>query len=182
MARDAALLTCQELHKDQVAVSHVVVNQLVLGDFTSLSIDDAATTQKGEGVLDVVCRPTSTIHYSGARPRSVGNGTTGGSILSGQVAGRVAPPSFHHGFSGILSSRSTLMNCATSLKSLTLMYLSCNCRYFLMKYATITGPGLLVGGFSCQVTGVSNLLNFSQMLLPEGYRKSCAPPTPLVHR
>uniref|UniRef100_A0A7S3XEW3 ArsA/GET3 Anion-transporting ATPase-like domain-containing protein n=1 Tax=Oxyrrhis marina TaxID=2969 RepID=A0A7S3XEW3_OXYMA len=41
----------RELHKDQVAVSHVVVNQLVMGDFTSLSIEDAATNKKGEEVL-----------------------------------------------------------------------------------------------------------------------------------
>mmetsp|Transcript_4712 Transcript_4712/g.3868 ORF Transcript_4712/g.3868 Transcript_4712/m.3868 type:complete len:126 (+) Transcript_4712:66-443(+) len=41
----------RELHKDQVAVSHVVVNQLVMGDFTSLSIEDAATNEKGEQVL-----------------------------------------------------------------------------------------------------------------------------------
>ncbi|EER09929.1 arsenical pump-driving ATPase, putative [Perkinsus marinus ATCC 50983] len=124
----------RELHKDQVAVSHVVVNQLVLGDFTSLSIDDAATTQKGEGVLGHAQWETVQQAVQFCRARN----------------------SIQQKYLNELRNFPEVADAHVSIVQLP-----------LLPY---------------EVTGVSNLLNFSQMLLPEGYRKSCAPPTPLVHR
>ncbi|KAF4696677.1 hypothetical protein FOZ60_016686 [Perkinsus olseni] len=112
----------RELHKDQVAVSHVVVNQLVLGDFTTLPIDDATIARKGEEAL----------------------GKAQWSIVA-----------------------DALQFCRAR-NSIQQKYLSELCNFPEVADAKL-------------VTGVPNLLNFSQMLLPDGYRKG-SNPKPLVDR
>ncbi|KAF4734447.1 hypothetical protein FOZ62_022659 [Perkinsus olseni] len=123
----------RELHKDQVAVSHVVVNQLVLGDFTTLPIDDATIARKGEEAL----------------------GQAQWSIVA-----------------------DALQFCRAR-NSIQQKYLSELCNFPEVADANLSVIQLPLLPY--EVTGVPNLLNFSQMLLPDGYRKG-SNPKPLVDR
>ncbi|KAF4712084.1 hypothetical protein FOZ63_008318, partial [Perkinsus olseni] len=123
----------RELHKDHVAVSHVVVNQLVLGDFTTLPIDDATIARKGEEALGEAQWSTVTQAVQFCRARN----------------------------------------------SIQQRYLSELCNFPEVADANLSVVQLPLLPY--EVTGVPNLLNFSQMLLPDGYRKGSTP-KPLVDR